>query len=256
MARALLLLILALLLPRLAAAQEIVAVAANVRPAAEAAAAAYGRNSGQTLRLVFGASGNFVQQIANGAPFALFLAADAASVDRLVALGRTVDGGQVYAVGRLALVARPDSGLGLDPRLKGLGAALAAGRVKRLSIANPETAPYGARAVEALTAAGLIALARPRLVTGASVGQALQFVASGAAEAGLVAESQVQAPEVSAKLASVRVDPALHTPLVQKMVLLRGAGPAARGFQAFLLGPEGQAILARHGYGPPPPMNR
>jgi molybdate transport system substrate-binding protein len=243
-------LLLLLLLVAPARAQEIVAVAANVRPAAEAAAAAWQNASGREIRLVFGASGNLVQQIANGAPFALFLAADEASVDRLAAMGRTVDGGQVYGVGRLALVARPAAGVPLDPKLKGLGAALRDGRVKRLAIANPETAPYGARGIEALTAAGVLADAQERLVTAENVGQALQFVASGAAEAGLVPESLILAPEVRGKVMAVRVDPALHRPLRQKMVLLKQAGPAARGFHAFLLGPEGQAILARFGYGP------
>jgi molybdate transport system substrate-binding protein len=237
--------------PLRAADAPIVAVAANMRGAAEAALAAFRKAGGGEIRLVFGATGNFAQQIANGAPFELFLAADEATIFALADRGLVADRGAVYAIGRLALVVPAASGLSLDPGLQGLKAALAKGRVRRLAIANPATAPYGARAREALKAVGALEVAEPRLVTAENIAQALQFVIAGGADAGFTAASLLLAPEISGKVRSVVVDPRLHGSLAQRLVLTKGAGETARMFQNFLLGAEGQAILARYGYRPP-----
>ena len=227
-----------------------VAAAASLRYALDDAASAFRRQTGKAVRISYGASGGLVQQIESGAPFELFLSADEAHVFRLADRGLTVDRGRVYAVGRLALAAPAGSRLALDPGLKGLGRALDSGEVKRLAIANPETAPYGARAREALTATGLWEKARPKLVTGENIGQAFQFVATGGADAGFVSLSLVKSPGFRGR--HVVVAAGLHQPLVQRMVLLKKAGPDARAFHDWLLTGAGQAVLARHGYAPPP----
>ena len=235
-----------------AAAQEApppIAAAASLRYALDEAAAAFARESGKAVRISYGASGNLVQQIESGAPFQLFLSADEDHALRLADKGFAPDRGRIYAVGRLALATPKGSTLALDPDLKGLGQALSAGRVKRLAIANPVTAPYGTRAKEALVSTRLWSKAEPLLVTGENVGQAFQFVATGGADAGFVSLSLVKSPGFAGRYAIV--SDRLHQPLTQRMLLLKNAGPTARAFHDWLLSPRGQAVLARHGYAPP-----
>lgn len=227
-----------------------VAAAASLRYALDEVAEAFARDTKQSVRISYAASGNLVQQVEAGAPYQLFLSADEAHVFRLAENGLAADRGQIYAIGRLALIAPAGSTLKLDSRLAGLGAALAAKRIKRLAIANPETAPYGTAAQQALTATGLWQTAQPILVTGENVGQAFQFVTSGNADAGFVSLSLVKSPGFAGRHAIV--DGSLHKPLMQRMALLKSAGPTARRFHAWLLGPRGQAVLKRYGYSPPP----
>ncbi|WP_181160055.1 molybdate ABC transporter substrate-binding protein [Sandaracinobacter neustonicus] len=224
-----------------------VAAAASLRYALDDAAAAYSKATGEQLRISYAASGNLVQQIEAGAPYQLFLSADEDHVFRLADNGLAPDRGRIYAVGRLVLIVPPGSPI--NPSLAALKAGLASGQVKRLAIANPETAPYGARSVEALKAVGLWAQAQPRLVTGENIAQAFQFVASGAADAGFTSLSLVKSPGFKGRYALVPAN--LHQPLTQRMVLLKSATPAARRFHDWLLSPAGQALLARHGYLPP-----
>lgn len=248
--RVLFALCLALAAPAIAAAPPLVAAAASLRYALDEAAGAFHKQTGKQVRISYAASGNLVQQIENGAPFQLFLSADEEHVFRLADRGLTTDRGRAYAVGRLVLATPATSRLAPDPRLRGLGQALAAGRIKRLAIANPEIAPYGARAREALVATDLWDLAKPRLVQGESIGQAFQFVATGGADAGLVSLSLAKSPGFTGRYAIV--DASLHQPLIQRMVLLKGAGADARAFHDWLLSRQGQALLARHGYTAPP----
>src|SRR5262249_14590307 len=141
-----------------------IAVAENVKFAVEELAASFARETGMNLRLSTGSSGKFAQQIRQGAPFELFLSADEENVFRLANAGLTRDRGVLYAAGRLVIFAPNGSPVVPDEALAGLRAALAAGKVKRFAIANPEVAPYGQRAVEALTQAGLWDAIKPRLV--------------------------------------------------------------------------------------------
>ncbi len=227
-----------------------IAAAASLRYALDEAAAAFTRETGRPLRLTYGASGNLVQQIRNGAPYQLFLSADEAHVQKLALEGRIEGEGTAYAVGRLAIIASADSPLTVDPHLKGLSRALQNGSLKKLAIANPETAPYGARSREALMHIGLWDLAKPRIVTAENIGQAFQFAATGGADGGFVSLSLVKSPGFSGRYALI--PESWHKPIVQKMALVKGAGPTARAFQRWLLGPRGQEILTRYGYSPVP----
>ena len=247
MARLFALLLLLMSAPALAQAQ--VAAAASLRHALDEAAAAFARATGEQVRISYAASGNLVQQIEAGAPYQLFLSADEDHVFRLADKHLTPDRGTVYAVGRLVAITPPGSPLKPDPALTFLKQGLADGRIRRLAIANPETAPYGARTVEALKAAGLWQAASPRLVTGENIAQAFQFVASGGADAGFASLSLVKSPGFKGRYALVPAT--LHQPLTQRMVLLAKATPPARRFHDWLLSPAGQAVLARHGYLPP-----
>jgi molybdate transport system substrate-binding protein len=148
-----------------------------------------------------------------------------------------------YALGRLALVATRASGV---TDLASLKAAIRAGRIRHLAIANPAHAPYGAAARAVL--AGLGVTGAP-LVLGENVAQALSFVTNGAAEVGLVALPLARV--AGGGLIVVPVSPALHLPLVQTLVLMPGASPAARGLADRLTSPIGRAALARAGFGLP-----
>ena len=225
-----------------------VAAASDLKFALETVAADFQRQSGHRLRLVFGSSGQFFTQIRQGAPFHLFMSADEDFVFRLADEGRTLDRGQRYGVGRIGLFVPHGSPLRADGQLQDLAAALGDGRLQRLAIANPAHAPYGTRAREALTHASLWPAIEPRLVIGENISQAAQFASTGAAQGGIVALSLALAPTLAA-LGHFDLIPAhFHQPLVQRMVLLKGAPPAARAFHAYLSQPSAQQVLARYGF--------
>ena len=241
---------LAMLLMAAPVRAEVVAVAAaaDLRRALPAIAQAFTARTGDTLAITYGSSGQMAAQIRQGGPWQAFLSADAAPVAALCQAQRCAGRPQAYARGRLALVARRPPVFDVAGGLPALAAALKAGRVRHLAIADPGHAPYGARAAAVLAGAGINA--RAQLVQGANVGQALQYVATGAAEAGVVA-LPLLGPDQAATLAWAPIPAAAHPPLVQQAVTLRGSGPAARRFLAFLASPPAQRILAAHGFDPP-----
>lgn len=226
----------------------VVAVASNLQFAIEVIADRFTQETGRELRLVVGSSGNLVRQIRSGAPFRLFLSADAAYVDNLYRDGVTANAGTEYARGRLALIVPAGSSLSPDNGLSGIRAALKAGELQRFAIPNPEHAPYGVRARQALQAGGLWASLQPLLVMGENVSQTAQFVASGNAQAGITAWSLALAEDVAESSRSVVLPASGHSPLRQRMVLLPGAGETAAAFFDYLLSPPAQAILRNHGF--------
>ncbi len=238
-------------MPTAAADGPLVAVAANVTRAAEELASAHAAAGHAAPRLSFGSSGNFTRQIIQGAPFELFLSADEQYPRQLVAAGLTVDAGAVYAIGRLSLCVVPASGI--DPALPPAEriAALPGMPPGHVALANPELAPYGRAAKEALATTGHWARLQPHLVLGENVAQAAQFLTSGAATAAFVPDAMA-AESALAPFACSILPEDWHAPLRQRMVLVRGAGEAAADFYRFVLGPEGRAIIARHGYQLPP----
>jgi len=228
-----------------------IAAAENVKFAVEELAQSFKRDSGHSLRLATGSSGKFAQQILQGAPFELFLSADEENAFRLADAGLTRDRGAIYAEGRLVLFAPAGSPLVPDEAMAGLRAALAAGTIKRFAIANPEVAPYGRRAVEALTHAGLWDAIKPRLVMGENVAQAAQFASSGSTEGGIIALALALAPGLAKRGRHAPIPAAWHKPLHQRMVLMKNAGAAAQAFYRYLRSPAAHAVLERHGYGIP-----
>ena len=229
-----------------------VAAAADLKFAIEEVAALFERETGQKLRLVFGSSGTFYAQILQGAPFHLYLSADEDFVFKLADAGKTLDRGRLYARGRIGIIVPTGSPLKADPELKDLAAALNDGRLKKFAIANPEHAPYGKRAEEALRHAGLWAAIRPRLVLGENIAQAAQFATSGAAQGGIIAQSLAMAPSVAPLGRFALIPEAWHQPLMQRMVLLRDAPPPVRAFYNYITAPAAQAIMTRHGFTMPP----
>jgi len=234
--------------PARAAEVPVIAAAANLSFALPEIAHAFERASGRRVKLSFGSSGNLARQIVQGGPYELFLSADEKWVRFVVGKGRAADQGRVYAIGRLALFAPIGSTVQVDPELAGLAAAERTGRLKRVAIANPELAPYGAAAREVLTRKGLWEALQGRLVIGESVSQAAQFALSGAAQAAFVPYSIVRAPPFQGKGRAALIPASLHSPLRQRMVLLNDAGATARAFYEFMQGTVAREILERYGF--------
>jgi molybdate transport system substrate-binding protein len=227
------------------------AAASDLKFAIEDLAARFEQDTGHKLRLVFGSSGNFKTQILQGAPFHLFMSADESLVFQLADAGRTEDRGRAYAIGRIGIIVPPGSPLQPDGELQDLAAALKDGRLKKFAIANPAHAPYGARAREALQHAGLWQAIQGQLVLGENVSQAAQFATSGAAQGGIIAYSLALAPAIQKWGRFALIPAAWHQPLRQRMVLVKGAPPAARAFYDYLSTPGAQAIMVRHGFAVP-----
>jgi molybdate transport system substrate-binding protein len=230
----------------LALAEEVqVAVAANFAAPMKKIAADFEKASGHRLRLASGATGKFYTQIVNGAPFEVLLSADDATPAKLEQEKRAVPGTRcTYAIGKLALwSARPGY---VDPR----GQVLRQGGFAHLALANPKTAPYGAAALETLKALGLLDSLTPTFVQGENIAQAQQFVATGNAELGFVALSQIQANGQLTAGSAWIVPPDLHAPIRQDAVLLaKGEGKAAaRAFLDYLKGGPARAVIQGYGY--------
>jgi molybdate transport system substrate-binding protein len=233
-------------------AAPLVAAASDLKFALEEIAAAFHRDTGIELRLSFGASGNLTRQIEQGAPFELFFSADETFVARLASQNLTRDDGALYAVGRLALFAPHGSPLVPDARLAGLKQLLARGGDWRFAIANPEHAPYGRAAEQALRASGVWEALRPRLVLGENVSQAARFASSGDTAGGIISHSFALAPELAAKGRFVLLPASLHPPLRQRMVVLKRATEPAARFHAYVRTPAARAIFTKYGFELPP----
>jgi molybdate transport system substrate-binding protein len=226
----------------------VVAAASDLQFALTEMAEAFANDTKREVKLAFGSSGNFFRQIQQDAPFQMFLSADEQFVFDLAAKGLTVDDGALYAIGRIVIIAPHGSPLKIDGDLAGLKAALAGGTLQKFAIANPEHAPYGRRAEEALRHAGLWDAVKSKLVFGENVSQAAQFATSGGAQGGIIAYSLARSPEV-AKLGTYALIPAdWHEPSRQRMTLIKGAGETARSFYAFMQGPSARAIMRRYGF--------
>ncbi len=224
------------------AGQTHVAVAANFTDAAREIAAAFKQKTGHDAVLSFGSSGQLLAQITQEAPFQIMLSADEERPKKLVDDGFGIPESRfTYAVGKLVLWSR-------DPKTVTGADTLKNGRFQKVSIASPSAAPYGAAAIESMRALGLYDALKPKIVEGASIAQAFQFVDTGNAEVGFIALSQLAGNNGGSRWL---VDQTLYTPIRQDAVLLKkGAqNPAATAFMAFLKGPEARATIEKFGYG-------
>lgn len=245
--RATLALVLLTALQPAGAAEVLVAVASNFAAPMGRLSEAFSAATGHTVKLSSGATGKLYSQIVAGAPFEVLLSADDETPARLAAEGHAVAATRfTYATGRLVLWSATP-GL-VDAQ----GAVLAGAAFRHLAIANPRTAPYGRAAMEVLRARGLADALTPRLVTGESIAQAYQFVATGNAELGFVALSQLRLPGQPAAGSSWLVPTALHGDIRQDAVLLKAGenNPAARALLEYLKSEPARARIRAFGYGP------
>ena len=222
-----------------------VAAAADLQFALDELARGFrGAHPGVDLRIAYGSSGNFFAQIQNQAPFDIFLSADIQYPRQLARQGMGVsDSVFVYAVGRIAVWVPAASPL--DPKT-----TLESETVHHISIANPQHAPYGRAAVAALQSLGLYDQVEKKLVLGENVTQALEFVQSGAAEAGIVALSLALAPPVRNQVRYWEVPVDIYPKMEQGGVILKDS-PAARDFRSWLLAPAGAHVLKAYGFSVP-----
>jgi molybdate transport system substrate-binding protein len=235
-----------------AGAQLLIAAAADLRFALDDLLAEFRKqHPALDARASYGSSGTLFAQIEHGAPFDLFLSADAKFPRKLIELGKAdKDSFFPYAVGHLVAWVPNESKL--DVARQGLRVLLDPS-VRKVAIANPEVAPYGAAAVAALTKLGLYDAVKPKLVLGENVAQAAQFVQSGAADAGIISLSLALAPRMkdAGRFADVARDAFL--PIEQAGVVCTGGAnsAAAAELRAFLLRRAARDILQRHGFESP-----
>ena len=231
-----------------ASAQELtIAAASDLQAVFPALADRFERETGRRVLVTFGSSGNFFSQIQNGAPFDLFFSADIDYPRRLDGAGLGEAGSlREYATGRLVVWARRDSGVDVRQGLR----ALSGSNVRRVAIANPEHAPYGRAAVAALQHERLYDSVRGKLVLGENIAQAAQFVASGNAQAGIIALSLALSPGLKDQGSYADIPEAFHPPLQQAAIIVRASRnkDAARQFMAFLGRPATIALLEASGF--------
>jgi molybdate transport system substrate-binding protein len=243
--------------PALADEVPRVAAASDLQFALTEAAERFEAETGRAVELSFGSSGNFRRQIGQGAPFELFLSADEAYVEALDEAGLTEDAGSVYAIGRLAWLQREGRAdlPGDEAPLAGVAEAIEAHRAgegrPRLALANPEHAPYGVAARQVLEKAGLWEDSAPLRVLGENVSQAARFALTDEARGGLVALSLALAPPLAERSDHRPIPADWHAPLVQRMVLVEGAGETARAFYAWLQEDEARTLFEDYGFQSP-----
>jgi len=226
----------------------LVAAASDLQFALDEIVARFERDTGLDVRVTYGSSGNFARQIEQGAPFEIFLSADEAYALTLVGRGLARGRGDLYALGRIVLFVPHGSALRLDANLEHFAARLASGTSGRFAIANPDHAPYGRAAEQALRTLGLWDAALPRLLYGENVAQAAQFAASGNADGGIIAYSLALAPALRSRGTFVLLPERLHEPLRQRMVLLERASPTAERLYDYLRSPASRAVFERYGF--------
>ena len=221
----------------------LLAVAANFTDASKVLIQQFEKISGHSVKASYGSTGKLFAQINNAAPFDVFMSADVETVSKLAALGKTVLATDfAYARGKLVLwSAKPDLFSNGEQYLK-------AGTYAHLALANPKTAPYGEAAQQVLQHLALWSVVQGKLVTGDSIAQAFQFVATQNAEVGFVAKSQVLAWQGGC---SWDIPEQYYAPIIQQAVLLQRArnNLAATSFLAFLKTEPAKKIIRDFGYG-------
>jgi molybdate transport system substrate-binding protein len=230
-----------------ARADEIqVAVAANFTEAAKKIAADFEKETGNVVKLSFGATGAFYAQISSGAPFDVFLAADDETPKKLVDEGKGIaETRKTYAIGKLVLWSA-------DPALVDAnGAVLKSDRIRHVAVADAKLAPYGKAAQQAIEKLGVKDKLKDKLVTAGNIGQAHQFVMSGNAEIGFVALGQVQPPDGSKPAGSMWIVPDnLYDPIRQDVVVLSSAKSKATAteFAKYLASDKARTTIKAYGY--------
>jgi molybdate transport system substrate-binding protein len=229
-------------------AQEItVAAAADLRSALDEISAQYQADTSKRVKVIYGSSGNFYQQIQNGGPFDLFFSANSDYPKKLEAAGLALPGTYYeYARGSLVLFVTSTSALDLR---KGLQVLLDPS-VQRIAIADPAHAPYGRAAIAALKSQGVYDRVSRKIVVGENVAQAASFVMSGAANIGIVALSLVLQPASRSQSRFAEIPANEYPPIQQACIVLKSSKQQnmARQFEAYIQGPEASKILQRYGF--------
>lgn len=227
------------------AAEVSVAVAANFTAPMKKIAAEFEKDTGHKAELSFGATGKFYAQIANGAPFGVLLAADDTTPEKIAREGKGVAASRfTYAIGTLVLWS-PRAGY-VDDK----GEVLRSGDYRHIAIANPKLAPYGTAAMEVLNKLGLAAQVQPKVVMGENIAQTYQFAATGNAQLGFVALSQVMENGRIREGSAWQVPASMHEPIRQDAIVLNPAkdNEAAAALMKYLRSDKAHEIIRSYGY--------
>jgi len=236
------------LISPLALAQEItVAAAADLQFAMQDVTARFQKETGKTVKLIYGSSGNFFQQIQNGAPFDMFFSANLDFPKKLEAAGLTEPGTYYqYARGKIVIWAPKESKIDLTSGLK----ALLDSSVKKIAIANPQHAPYGQAAVAAMQKENVYEHVKEKFVLGENISQTASFVVSGAADVGIVALSLALSPTMKEKGRYLDIPAGEYPPIEQACVILSSSKEknTARQFLSFMKTPAVAEVLRSYGF--------
>lgn len=235
----------------IAAAQELrVAAASDLQFVFQEVSTRFQKETGRTVDLTFGSSGNFFSQVQNGAPFDMFFSADVDYPAKLEAAG-LIEPGTLsrYASGRIVIWAQKRSSIDINEGLR----TLTDSRIRKISIANPEHAPYGRAAVAALQREKIYAKVQDKLVLGENISQAAQFVESGNADIGILALSLVLAPPLKAEGTYYEIPPSSYPAIDQAVVILKSSKhkEMARQFLSFLKRPDIVEFMRSNGLSAP-----
>ncbi len=225
-----------------------IAAAANLNGVLNELILQYTKQSSQSVKVVYGSSGHFYQQMTQGAKYDIFLSANEDYVDRLVSQAYSNDAGVVYARGRLVVLVANKSRILLTPDLSDFQKAIQDGRLSKFAIPNPVLAPYGAAATQTLENLKLTKVFQPTLVMGQDVGQTMLFIQAEAAQAGMVPWSMVKQSKTIQPESYLLISEKLHQPILQKMLLFKTANPLAKGFYDYLQSSEAKKIWRQFGY--------
>jgi molybdate transport system substrate-binding protein len=235
----------------LCAAQEItVAAAADLQFAMQEIGARFQQESGKTVKLIYGSSGNFTQQLQNGAPFDMFFSANLDYPKQLEAAGLTEPGSfYQYAIGKIVVWVPDDSKLDLSAGLK----ALLDPSVKKIAIANPQHAPYGKAAVAALQKENLYDQVKDKFVLGENISQTASFVASGSADVGMIALSLALSPNMKDKGRYAEVPAGDYPAIEQACVIMRSSKKKdiAQQFEKFIQSAPIKELFKKYGFAIP-----
>jgi len=240
--------LMAILFVHAGAAQTItVAAAADLQSAMQDLAARFQKESGKTVRVIYGSSGNFFEQIQTGAPFDLFFSANLGYPKKLEAAGLTEPGSfYEYAKGKIVVWVLNDSKINLNSSLK----ALLDPSVKKIAIANPLHAPYGQAAVSAMQKTGIYEKVKDKFVLGENISQTASLIVSGAADIGVIALSLASSPNMKDKGRYAEIPSDLYPPINQAVVILKSSKnkAVAQQFLAYVQSPAIADLLRQYGF--------
>ena len=237
--------------PARTAEAPVIAVAANMTYAMTELIEQFQAQTGGRIRVSYGSSGNFTRQLLQGAPYELFLSADKKYAEQLKRKTDIIETDCVYVLGRIAFFTPNDSSLSQNTELSAIIHALQFGQYRRMVIANPEHAPYGIAARQALQQAGIWAVQRKRLLLADNAAQAAQFSIAGGIDAGIIPYSLAAVPALAGQGRFFLVPESWHKPIEQHLLLMRRAGETAKGFYQYLLSEKSEIILEKYAYSIP-----
>lgn len=229
----------------------IIAISSNMAFAAEEIRARFHEHTGKSIKFSIGSSGILTRQIMQGAPFQVFLSADSSYTKRLFDANKTQLAPEPYAKGKLCLFIPKESKLNQVDSLSSIISKLSHGHFTRLTIANPELAPYGRASITALQRVGIWAFDRSKLILGENVSQATQFTLTGSVDVGLIPMSHALRVNVKNKGRCFQIPEYWHEPIIQEMALLNNAKQTALQFYNFMKSTHARIILNNYGYAVP-----